>query len=84
MNKLFGASKKKEEAKPEEAVEKPSMTDMSTKLGERGTVMQTKVDQCNKELMEVKKEMMTAKGARKKTLQQKALHILKRRKMYDG
>ncbi len=34
--------------------------------------------------MEVKKEMLTAKGMRKKTLQQKALHILKRRKMYDN
>ena len=31
--------------------------------------MQAKVDQCNKELMEIKKEMLTAKGMRKKTLQ---------------
>jgi len=34
--------------------------------------------------MAVKKEMMGAKGARKKTLQNKAMHILKRRKMYDS
>ena len=33
--------------------------------------------------MKVKKEMLTAKGMRKKTLQQKALMLLKRRKMYD-
>ena len=45
--------------------------------------MQKKVDDCNEELMKVKKEMLTAKGMRKKTLQQKALMLLKRRKMYD-
>jgi len=33
--------------------------------------------------MAIKKEMLTAKGARKKTLQQKAMMILKRRKMYE-
>ena len=28
--------------------------------------------------------MLNAKGMKKKQLQQKAMHILKRRKMYDG
>ena len=83
MNRLFGA-KKKEEAKPEEKPEdKQTMSEVSGKLEERGNSIQAKVDQCNKELMEIKKEMLTAKGMRKKTLQQKAMHVLKRRKMYD-
>mmetsp|Transcript_12364 Transcript_12364/g.20770 ORF Transcript_12364/g.20770 Transcript_12364/m.20770 type:complete len:94 (-) Transcript_12364:417-698(-) len=53
-------------------------------LGERTNVIQKKVDDLNAELMQVKKQMMNAKGMTKKTLQQKALHILKRRKMYDN
>ena len=80
MNKLFGA-KKKEEVKPQAPA--VSLTETSEKLGERGGVVQNKVDACNKELVEIKKEMLNAKGMRKKTLQQKALHVLKRRKMYD-
>ena len=80
MNKLFGA-KKKVEVKPEAPA--VSLTETSSKLGERGDVVQHKVDACNKELVDIKKEMLNAKGMRKKTLQQKALHILKRRKMYD-
>ena len=45
--------------------------------------MQKKVDDINVEIMKVKKEMLNAKGMRKKTLQQKAMMLLKRRKMYD-
>ena len=83
MNKLFGTKKKVE--KPEEPkYEGPTLTETSTKLGERGDVLQKKVNDLNQELMAVKKEMLNAKGMKKKQLQQKALHILKRRKMYDG
>ena len=41
MNKLFGASKKKEEPKPEEVKpeDKVSMSDMSNKLEERGNTV---------------------------------------------
>ena len=42
------------------------------------------MDTCNQELVKIKEEMRTAKGMRKKQLQQKALQILKRRKMYDN
>ena len=83
MNFLFGA-KKKEAPKPVSDPNAPTLTETSNKLNERSGVVSKKVDECNKELMEVKKEMLTAKGMRKKTLQQKALHILKRRKMYDN
>ena len=53
-------------------------------MDQRGGVIQTKIDECNTELAKIKKEMATAKGTRLKTLKQKALQILRRRKMYDG
>jgi charged multivesicular body protein 5 len=52
-------------------------------LGERGKVIQVKVDDCNKELLNIKNQMKTAKGMAYKSLQQKALAVLRRRKMYD-
>mmetsp|Transcript_12365 Transcript_12365/g.20771 ORF Transcript_12365/g.20771 Transcript_12365/m.20771 type:complete len:102 (-) Transcript_12365:417-722(-) len=82
MNKLFGAQKKKQEEAGDPNA--PSLGETSEKLGERTNVIQKKVDDLNAELMQVKKQMMNAKGMTKKTLQQKALHILKRRKMYDN
>ena len=53
-------------------------------MDQRGKVIGTKIDECNTELAEIKKQMATAKGTRLKTLKQKALQILRRRKMYDG
>ena len=78
MKALFGA-KKKEEPK----VPAPSMQDTSAKLGDRGKVIQLKVDECNKELAQLKNQMKSAKGMSYKSLQQKALQVLRRRKMYD-
>ena len=49
----------------------------------RQKVIQVKVDECNVQLNEIKKQMAGAKGARLGTLKQKALQILRRRKMYD-
>merc|ERR1712110_218508 len=62
----------------------PSLTETSEKLDARGKVVQSKVDECNVQLAEIKKQMATAKGTRLNTLKQKALMILKRRKMYDN
>ena len=66
MNRLFGAKKVKE---PEAPVEPgPSMQECSDKLGTKVDSVQGTVDKINSDLMEIKKEMMTAKGLRKKTL----------------
>ena len=62
MNKLFGASKKKEEPKVDPNA--PGLKETSEKLDERGKVVQAKVDACNKELAGLKEEMRTAKGMR--------------------
>ena len=53
-------------------------------LDARAKVIQVKVDECNVQLNELKKQMATAKGTRLNTLKQKALQILRRRKMYDN
>ena len=83
MNKLFGA-KKKQEIKEEPKYEGPTLAEQSTKMGERSDVLQKKVNDLNAELMAVKKEMLNAKGMKQKQLKQKALQILKRKKMYDA
>lgn len=49
MNKLFGTQKKKEVK--EEKYEGPSLGETSAKLGERGDVLQKKVNDLNAELM---------------------------------
>ena len=46
-------------------------------------MIQVKVDECNVQLNEIKNQMKTAKGQRMNMLKQKALQILRRRKMYD-
>ena len=78
MKALFGAKKKEVPKEPA-----PTLQDSSAKLGDRQKVVQTKVDECNKQLVDIKNQMKTAKGMAYKSLQQKALHVLRRRKMYD-
>ena len=54
MDKLFGVSKKKaEEPKPD--INAPTLADSSNRLDQRGKVIQGKVDDCNKELADLKK-----------------------------
>ena len=52
-------------------------------MGERSKVIEAKVNECNKQLNEVKNAMKTQKGVAYKNSQKKALMILKRRKMYE-
>ena len=53
-------------------------------MNERTKVIQVKIDECNVELAKIKNQMKTAKGTTYKNLQQKALQILRRKKMYDS
>eukprot|EP00826_Nyctotherus_ovalis_P000947 TRINITY_DN1008_c0_g2_i3.p1 TRINITY_DN1008_c0_g2~~TRINITY_DN1008_c0_g2_i3.p1 ORF type:complete len:194 (-),score=71.32 TRINITY_DN1008_c0_g2_i3:81-662(-) len=53
-------------------------------MGERAKVLEGKVNECNKQLNEVKNAMKTQKGIAYKNSQKKALMILKRRKMYEA
>ena len=53
-------------------------------MDQRGKVVQTKIDECNAQLNVLKKEMAVAKGSRLAQLKQKAMMVLKKRKMYDN
>ena len=53
-------------------------------MDERGKVLQVKVDECNQQLAQLKNQMKSAKGTTYKNLQQKALQVLRKRKMYDA
>ena len=81
MNKLFGVKPK--EAPKAEQPQAPSLSETSGQLDSRGKVIQVKIDECNVQLNDLKKQMGVAKGSRLNTLKQKALQILRRRKMYD-
>ena len=52
-------------------------------LDSRGKVIQAKIDECNVKLAELKKQMATARGTGLNSLKQRALQVLRRRKMYD-
>ena len=74
MNKLFGTSKKKEEPKPAAAnINAPTLGETSAKLDTRGKVIQTKVDECNVQLSDLKTKMKTARGAGLNSLKQRAM-----------
>ena len=49
----------------------------------RGKVIQTKIDECNTQLADLKNKMKTARGTGLNSLKQRALQVLRRRKMYD-
>ena len=84
MNKLFGTSKPKPEPEPAaNNINAPSLGETSAKLDTRVKVIQAKVDDCNTQLAELKKQMATARGNSLNSLKQKALQVLRRRKMYD-
>ena len=64
MNKLFGTSKKKEEPKPAATnINAPTLGETSQKMDVRSKVIQTKVDECNTQLADLKNKMKTARGA---------------------
>jgi hypothetical protein len=52
-------------------------------MDSRAKAIQVKVDECNQQLNELKVQMAAAKGQRLNALKQKALMVLRRRKMYD-
>ena len=52
-------------------------------MDSRSKVIQTKIDECNQQLAELKGQMANARGSRLNSLKQRALQVLRRRKMYD-
>ena len=82
MKALFGGSKKKKDKKeaPKEPV--PTLGETSSNLGSRAGVLEGKIKKCNEELKPVLEQLKSGRS-NKKTIQSKALMIIKRRKMYE-
>mmetsp|Transcript_29875 Transcript_29875/g.54035 ORF Transcript_29875/g.54035 Transcript_29875/m.54035 type:complete len:227 (-) Transcript_29875:2906-3586(-) len=77
MNRVFG--KKKAPGPPP-----PSLDDASSGLGGRIETMDAKIAACENELKVYKDKIKKAKSpAAKKTLQKRALEVLKRKRMYE-
>mmetsp|Transcript_1307 Transcript_1307/g.1985 ORF Transcript_1307/g.1985 Transcript_1307/m.1985 type:complete len:221 (+) Transcript_1307:156-818(+) len=77
MNRIFG--KKKAAGPPP-----PSLQDASQGIGNRVEAMDTKISQLEKELKVYKDKIKKAQSpAAKKSLQKRALEVLKRKRMYE-
>ena len=84
MKALFGGSKKKKDKKdtaPKEPV--PTLGETSSNLGSRANVLEGKIKKCNEELRPVLDQLKKASKHSKKSIQGRALNIIKRRKMYE-
>jgi len=84
MNKLFGTSKPKPAPEPATNINAPTLGETSAKMDQRTKAIQAKVDECNTQLADLKKQMATARGTSLNSLKQRALQVLRRRKMYDA
>ena len=62
MNKLFGSSKPKPAPEPATNINAPTLGETSQKMDQRTKVIQTKIDDCNSQLTDLKKQMATARG----------------------
>lgn len=75
MRRIFGKSKAKE---PE-----ATLDDVSGNIDKRGDQMDAKIKKLNVELSALKKQMVGKTPAAKRNLQQRALRLLKQKKMYE-
>jgi charged multivesicular body protein 5 len=76
MKRLFG---QKQAAAP-----KPTMADASNTLNARGDQIDSRVKKLDDELMSLRDQMSKTRGPQHDRLKQRALQILKQRRMYDN
>jgi charged multivesicular body protein 5 len=74
MNRIFGQKSQKP---------KPTIEDAIKKGDERVDSIQVKIRKLDAELLKIKEQMNRATGSGKNTLKQKALRILKQKKLYE-
>jgi charged multivesicular body protein 5 len=76
MNRIFGTSKPKQP--------KPTIGDAIIKTDERVDAVAVKIRKLDAELMKLKEQMLKMReGPGKQTVKQKAMRVLKQRKMYE-
>jgi charged multivesicular body protein 5 len=83
MKALFGGGKKKKNTKEVPKEPAPTLGETSSNLGSRGDVIEGKIRKCNEELKPVLEQLKRASKSSKKSIQGRALNIIKRRKMYE-
>ena len=80
MRRFLGRAKAKA---PEEEAPKPSLEDVSKKMGGRGETLDQKIAALNAELKGFNAQLKRAKGPAQTTIKKRALAVLKRKKMYE-
>jgi len=79
LNRYFGSGgKKKKDDEPA-----PTLQDTSKKMDARSQSLEEKCRRLDQQIVEIKKKMKKARGGSKRTLKQRALKLLKQRKMYE-
>jgi charged multivesicular body protein 5 len=63
---------------------KPTMGDATQSLDKRGDQIDGKVKKLDEELMSLRAQMQKTRGPQHERLKQRAMQVLKQRKMYDG
>jgi len=79
MHRIFGRAKPAEAAAPP-----PSMDDHLKRLNDKVPELDAKIAACDKELGEIKAQLGRLRPAQQGPLKQKALNVLKRKKLYEG
>lgn len=78
MKRVFGKKKK-----PANTAPPPSLDQASANLGKRSTHLDSKIAALDKDLNVYKKKLQTANPSAKRTLQKRAMDVLKRKRMYE-
>ena len=78
MQRIFGRAKPKAEAAPP-----PDIAAAAKTLNDRVPTLHGKVAECDKELVAIRTQLSRLRPAQQGPLKQKALQILKRKKMYE-
>ncbi len=81
MKRLFGRGDK--EVKPEEQAPPPTLQDAGTRLQQRGETIDARVKKIDDDLMALRKQILATRGATQERLKQRAMQLLKQKKMYE-
>lgn len=81
LNRYFGSGGKK---KKDDATPPPTLQDTSKKMDARTQAMEEKIRRLDVQIMDLKKKMKKARGSSKRSLKQRALKLLKQKKMYES
>eukprot|EP00761_Pharyngomonas_kirbyi_P011784 gb/GECH01011810.1/.p1 GENE.gb/GECH01011810.1/~~gb/GECH01011810.1/.p1 ORF type:complete len:207 (+),score=74.98 gb/GECH01011810.1/:1-621(+) len=76
MHRMFGRSAPKKQG--------PNLEQTSERLGARGDSVEAKINKIESELAQCKEQLKTARGGSKQRIKQRAMQLLKQKRMYEG